>query len=119
MKRTLEGTKRKRQKVSGFFARMATPGGRRTINRRRAKGRHVLVVQAKKRAQRNPARLRAKPERRPSEAPDEVKALKKQNRNEVKGDELLVFQEAKSLREQNSPCEALDGVTFSEEKKTK
>ncbi len=50
MKRTLEGTKRKRQKVSGFRARMATPGGRRTINRRRAKGRHSLAVSAKKRA---------------------------------------------------------------------
>jgi len=28
MRRTLEGTKRKRQNVSGFRARMATPGGR-------------------------------------------------------------------------------------------
>ncbi len=44
MKRTLEGTKRKRRRVSGFRARMATPGGRRTINRRRAKGRHRLAV---------------------------------------------------------------------------
>jgi len=50
MKRTLEGTKRKRQRVSGFFARMATPGGRATLNRRRAKGRHNIVIQAKKRA---------------------------------------------------------------------
>ena len=42
MKRTLEGTKRKRQKVSGFRARMATAAGRKVINRRRAKGRHTL-----------------------------------------------------------------------------
>ncbi len=50
MRRTLEGTKRKRQKVSGFRARMATSGGVRTINRRRAKGRHKLAITAKKRA---------------------------------------------------------------------
>lgn len=50
MKRTLEGTKRKRQRVSGFMARMSTPGGRRTLNRRRAKGRHSLAIQGKKRA---------------------------------------------------------------------
>ena len=40
MRRTLEGTKR----------RMATPGGRTVLNRRRAKGRHRLAIQAKKRA---------------------------------------------------------------------
>jgi large subunit ribosomal protein L34 len=50
MKRTLEGTKRKRQKVSGFRARMETPGGQTVLNRRRAKGRHKLAIQAKKRA---------------------------------------------------------------------
>lgn len=50
MKRTLEGTKRKRQKVSGFRARMATPGGQRTLSRRRAKGRHQISIQGKKRA---------------------------------------------------------------------
>ncbi len=50
MRRTLEGTKRKRQKVSGFRARMATPGGVTVINRRRAKGRHKLAISAKKRA---------------------------------------------------------------------
>jgi large subunit ribosomal protein L34 len=44
MKRTLEGTQRKRRRVSGFRARMATPGGRRTLNRRRAKGRHRLAI---------------------------------------------------------------------------
>lgn len=48
MRRTLEGTKRKRQKVSGFRARMSTPGGVKTINRRRARGRYRLAVVAKK-----------------------------------------------------------------------
>ena len=48
MRRTLEGTKIKRQHVSGFRARMATPGGREVINRRRAKGRHKLAITAKK-----------------------------------------------------------------------
>ena len=50
MRRTLEGTKRKRQRVSGFRARMATPQGQKTLNRRRAKGRHSLANTAKKRA---------------------------------------------------------------------
>ncbi len=50
MRRTLEGTKRKRQKVSGFRARMATPQGQKTLNRRRSKGRHSLAITAKKRA---------------------------------------------------------------------
>ena len=50
MRRTLEGTKVKRQKVSGFRARMATPGGQEVLNRRRAKGRHKLAITAKKRA---------------------------------------------------------------------
>ena len=50
MKRTLEGTKRKRQKVSGFRARMATPGGKNVLSRRRAKGRHKVSIQGKKRA---------------------------------------------------------------------
>ena len=50
MKRTLEGTKRKRQNVSGFRARMSTPGGREVLNRRRAKGRHKLAITAKERA---------------------------------------------------------------------
>ena len=51
MRRTLEGTKIKRQHVSGFRARMATPGGREVINRRRARGRHKLAITAKNRAQ--------------------------------------------------------------------
>ena len=50
MRCTLEGTIRKRQNFSGFRARMATPGGRTVLNRRRAKGRHRLAIQAKKRA---------------------------------------------------------------------
>ena len=50
MRRTLEGTKRKRQNVSGFRVRMSTPGGREVINRRRARGRHKLSITAKKRA---------------------------------------------------------------------
>jgi len=44
MKRTLEGTRRKRQRVSGFRARMKTVGGRRTLLRRRAKGRHQIAI---------------------------------------------------------------------------
>jgi large subunit ribosomal protein L34 len=44
MKRTLEGTQRKRRNVSGFRARMATPGGRRTLSRRRLKGRHRIAL---------------------------------------------------------------------------
>lgn len=50
MRRTLEGTKIKRQHVSGFRARMSTPGGKEVINRRRAKGRHRLAISPKKRA---------------------------------------------------------------------
>ena len=42
MRRTLEGTKRKRQRVSGFRARMATVGGRKVLARRRQRGRKVL-----------------------------------------------------------------------------
>ncbi|MDX2271737.1 MAG: 50S ribosomal protein L34 [Cyanobacteriota bacterium] len=44
-KRTLRGTARKRLRVSGFRARMATPGGRRVIQRRRSRGRARLAVQ--------------------------------------------------------------------------
>ncbi|MBX2860792.1 MAG: 50S ribosomal protein L34 [Vampirovibrio sp.] len=44
MKRTLEGTRRKKIRVSGFRARMKTVGGRRVLSRRRAKGRHKLAL---------------------------------------------------------------------------
>lgn len=50
MRRTLEGTKIKRQRVSGFRARMSTPGGQAVLNRRRARGRHKLAVTGSKRA---------------------------------------------------------------------
>jgi large subunit ribosomal protein L34 len=39
---TLGGTSRKRARVSGFRARMATQGGQNVLRRRRAKGRKVL-----------------------------------------------------------------------------
>ena len=50
MRRTLEGTKRKRQHVSGFRVRMATKNGRRVINSRRSKGRHQIAITPKNRA---------------------------------------------------------------------
>ena len=50
MKRTLEGTKLKRQHVSGFRARMATAGGQEVLNRRRAKGRHEISISGSERA---------------------------------------------------------------------
>ena len=50
MKRTLEGTKIKRQHTSGFRARMATSAGQEVLNRRRAKGRHKLAIEGSKRA---------------------------------------------------------------------
>jgi len=50
MRRTLEGTKIKRQRVSGFRARMSTPGGKAVLNRRRARGRHQVAITGSKRA---------------------------------------------------------------------
>jgi large subunit ribosomal protein L34 len=40
---TLHGTRRARARTSGFRARLATPGGRRTLKLRRAKGRKYLA----------------------------------------------------------------------------
>lgn len=40
---TLYGTRRKRARVSGFRARMATPGGRKVLAARRKKGRKSLA----------------------------------------------------------------------------
>lgn len=44
MRRTLEGSQRKRKRTSGFRARMATPGGRAVLSKRRAKGRKKLAI---------------------------------------------------------------------------
>ncbi|MBI4041729.1 MAG: 50S ribosomal protein L34 [Deltaproteobacteria bacterium] len=46
MKRTFQPSKLKRRRKHGFLKRMASPGGKNVLKRRRDKGRHCLTPQA-------------------------------------------------------------------------
>ena len=48
MKYTFQPNRRRRVKVHGFRARMATHGGRSVLSARRRKGRHKLTVSAER-----------------------------------------------------------------------